>query len=74
MQATLRHREWEIFTFAPIQAVEHVAWAALGLADMLNSGGALLKDSLQRTDDGVVRTGLGLAAIDRRARTQHARQ
>ena len=44
----LRHREWEIVTMVPIQylaataAHTSVAWAPLGLGEMLNSGGALV--------------------------------
>ena len=43
---TLAHREWEVVTLAPVQRAGGVAWAALGLAEMLNSGGAVLASRL----------------------------
>jgi len=40
----LNHREWEIYTIAPVQTnYNGVAWAPIGLTDMINSGGALLQ-------------------------------
>jgi raffinose synthase len=41
IQTTLPHRDWVIFTFAPIQSTESIRWAPIGLGDMMNSGGAL---------------------------------
>ena len=41
VEETLGHRDWDIFTFAPVQKMESVQWAPIGLGDMLNSGGAL---------------------------------
>jgi hypothetical protein len=40
--APLEHRDWEIFTIVPIQVKDNILWAPIGLADMMNSGGALL--------------------------------
>jgi hypothetical protein len=37
-----QHGDWEIFTVAPIQAEDNCLWAPVGLADMMNTGGALL--------------------------------
>lgn len=46
----LAHRDWDIFTIAPIQTTESVQWAPIGLGDMLNSGGALeMAGSLEQT-------------------------
>lgn len=41
IKTSLTHRDWEIFTVVPIEEVEGVFWAPIGLGDMLNSGGAL---------------------------------
>jgi len=49
LKATLRHRDWEIFTVAPIQITGHLVWAPIGLSDMLNSGGALLSPGTLET-------------------------
>jgi raffinose synthase len=41
IETPMNHREFEIFTVAPVQTSDHVSWAPIGLRDMLNSGGAL---------------------------------
>jgi len=45
----LAHRDWEIYTVAPIQIAETnnpikpaIMWSPIGLAEMLNSGGAII--------------------------------
>jgi raffinose synthase len=40
--APLEHRDWEIVTIVPIQVEDNILWAPIGLADMMNAGGALL--------------------------------
>lgn len=62
LQVTLRHREWELFTFAPVRACRHVRWAALGLADMLNGGGAILSESLRISADNDADAGGAISA------------
>jgi raffinose synthase len=42
MKAPLEHRDWEIFSIAPIQINDNLMWAPIGLSDMMNSGGAIL--------------------------------
>lgn len=46
VELTLAHREWEVVTLAPLQQRRAVTWAAIGLADMLNSGGAVRASEL----------------------------
>ena len=46
VELTLAHREWEVVTLAPLQRRRAVTWAAIGLADMLNSGGAVRASEL----------------------------
>jgi raffinose synthase len=41
VEATLKHRGWEIFTMVPIQIKGRLMWAPIGLPEMLNSGGAI---------------------------------
>jgi raffinose synthase len=41
LEATLKHRGWEIFTMVPIQIKGRLMWAPVGLSDMMNSGGAI---------------------------------
>lgn len=53
VELTLAHREWEIVTLAPLQRRRAVAWAAIGLADMLNSGGAVRASELTGVTGGV---------------------
>jgi raffinose synthase len=53
MRTKLNPRDWEIFTIVPVQIRDNVLWAPLGLADMLNSGGAIQES----TDGGLVREG-----------------
>ena len=53
VELTLAHREWEIVTLAPLQRRRAVAWAAIGLADMLNSGGAVRASELTDVAGGV---------------------
>ena len=43
MKAKLNSRDWEIFTIVPVQIYDKIMWAPVGLADMLNSGGAVLE-------------------------------
>ena len=43
MKTDLIPREWEIFTIVPVQVNDKTMWAPVGLADMLNSGGAILE-------------------------------
>ena len=44
---SLAHREWEVVTIVPIASLRAVAWAAVGLVDMLNSGGAVVASRLE---------------------------
>jgi raffinose synthase len=62
--ATLQHREWDIFTIAPVHAHGTVQWAPIGLVEMLNGGGAVLWTSLGR---GSVDHGLAEARVSSRA-------
>ena len=55
MQRTLKHRDWEIFTIAPVQISNHLMWAPIGLKNMMNSGGALLSPGSLESDSGVSR-------------------
>jgi raffinose synthase len=42
IESTLDHREWEIFTIAPVEVFEgYLMWAPIGLSNMMNSGGAI---------------------------------
>ena len=50
MKAPLDHREWEIFTIAPVQIKANIMWSPIGLANMLNSGGALLSSEPLEVD------------------------
>jgi len=46
LPCSLEPRQWEIFTFAHIQHLEGIEWAALGLSEMLNGGGAVVESTL----------------------------
>jgi raffinose synthase len=65
--ATLQHREWDVFTVAPVHARGHVQWAPLGLVEMLNGGGAVLWTSLGRSsaDRGVAEARVASRAAGR---------
>jgi raffinose synthase len=53
IKTKLQHRDWEIFTVAPIQITGHLMWAPIGLPDMMNSGGALLSPgTLEKDPEG----------------------
>lgn len=41
VESSLEHRNWDIFTVVPVEKSDLVAWAPIGLGDMMNSGGAL---------------------------------
>jgi raffinose synthase len=45
IEAPLDSHEWDIFTISPVQSSGDVKWAAIGLGDMLNSGGAIFYQS-----------------------------
>jgi raffinose synthase len=53
LRTKLNSRDWEIFTIVPVQIRDSVLWAPIGLADMLNSGGAIQESA----DGGLVRDG-----------------
>ena len=42
----LGRREWDLFTLSPVECAGGASWAPLGLASMLNGGGAILASSL----------------------------
>jgi hypothetical protein len=46
IETRLEPRQWEIFTIEPVQQNGYVKWAPIGLADMLNSGGAVIRAGL----------------------------
>ena len=48
MERAANHREWEIFTIVPVETVGGVRCAPFGLADMMNTGGALAATELRR--------------------------
>ena len=52
VEVALAHREWEIFTIAPVRQLGAVRWAPLGLADMMNSGGALSETEMSGGEGG----------------------
>ena len=54
MEVKLNHREWEIFTIVPVETVGGVRWAPFGLADMMNTGGALAATELRDLGGGRV--------------------
>jgi len=41
IDTSLQHQDWDIFTVVPVLQSDSVAWAPIGLGDMMNSGGAL---------------------------------
>ncbi len=45
----LAAKEWEIFTAAPVRQSTGVRWAAFGLVEMLNGGGAVVSSKMRRT-------------------------
>ena len=47
MEVKLNHREWEIFTIVPVETAGGVRWAPFGLADMMNTGGAIAATELR---------------------------
>ena len=41
VESSLDHRDWDIFTIVSVQKSDSVAWAPIGLGNMMNSGGAI---------------------------------
>lgn len=57
VKATLNHRGWDIFTIVPINFVNDLMFAPIGLADMMNTGGAVFESRpMQQSDDDAVIT------------------
>ena len=51
IQSTLSPRDWDVITIVPVQTVKGgVAWAPIGLADVLNTGGAV--SNVTKIEDG----------------------
>ena len=49
---SLEHKEYEIYTIAPIMRVGDVSWAPVALNQMFNGGGAVIDAGLAASDDG----------------------
>ena len=48
----LQPAAWELLVLAPLMQSATVQWAAIGLANMLNGGGAVLSSTLKDAQDG----------------------
>jgi raffinose synthase len=50
MKIPLEHREFELATIVPVEISNKLMWAPIGLAHMMNSGGAII--STERVEEG----------------------
>lgn len=55
MKVQLDHRDWEIFSIIPIQMIDNLMWAPIGLSSMMNCGGAVSSTQLEKTPSSIAK-------------------